>query len=981
MKKVILSLLSLIVGMSAMAQTTIYAAVETANSKVGEKKGVIYGFDSSNPNTITEVAFSEAEAFSYTLLHGILAGKTYYAVNNEETESGTNSIMVAYNCETQVKTTVCEAPSGLQGFAYDDDNNVLYALTKESTYDETTETTTYSFVLYTVDVVNGKFNKKTNVSLDTTLSTSAICYDGEGGIYIVKKAVHYKDDGSKDWWNYEFNLHRIDIATGSTALKEENIGLIKGTSYSQSLALKDNVLYYIDNTNLYTYNFADKTYTRLTNDILALPATSTGLCFEKSSEDPTVNPPVVPGGGDEANDTYKVKVVETWGDILGQDTGCTYKTFSYYNADNKLVRTAGYGKLLNENGDAVPDESATYQLERYTQYNYNELGQLTESWTEQYGVFDGEDLAYRESYDRINYTYDENGNLIHKDCVGEGCQYAYEYDAEGNLTREARLQLDAYDRDGDGDKTDYYDLWFITYSDFVNGKPTKAVCDGQFSNYQYNAVYTYDDKGRKIEEIQTNYSDVNTNKYVWTYEGDILVKYEEFKWKSTKTTDEDGNQVEIYDWKGTKYTEYTQEEGNPDRIKRVDWTWDEWATTPGWSTGSTYTVTENSEFDGVFAPELTIEMVADEINTAKLIITPPAVAQTQQVAFDIYRKGLVIGRVLSTDLAAYDNTTGTYFFVDENIPNGTYDYWVQTVLFDEIGETEEGKNVAIVQKQSFNVELPAVTEFEVTKVTHYDDAIYVDPYTGDTSTYSGNYATIEWKAPADAETMEKLGFVRYNVYQENMKAADNNAADGQALTWDFDFYENTSYNIYIQTVYKYGKSNSETKTLTINIEPKEIVYQLSAAQTDWSMDTFTKIEGEENKYELKYDEFTGEFKLYVDKDLFNCYTMGAYNPDIDENPFKINEDNLLVGPDTENPAMVIDNAYTDVTFTLTIDGDKLYLKMTGTDSGVEGINAENGLYNVYNYQGIRVLNNADKDAVNALPAGFYIVNGKKVVIR
>ena len=55
--------------------------------------------------------------------------------------------------------------------------------------------------------------------------------------------------------------------------------------------------------------------------------------------------------------------------------------------------------------------------------------------------------------------------------------------------------------------------------------------------------------------------------------------------------------------------------------------------------------------------------------------------------------------------------------------------------------------------------------------------------------------------------------------------------------------------------------------------------------------------------------------------------------------------------------------------------------MMGENVGIDAVDAENGLYNVYNYQGIRVLNNADKDAVKALPAGFYIINGKKVVIR
>ena len=79
--------------------------------------------------------------------------------------------------------------------------------------------------------------------------------------------------------------------------------------------------------------------------------------------------------------------------------------------------------------------------------------------------------------------------------------------------------------------------------------------------------------------------------------------------------------------------------------------------------------------------------------------------------------------------------------------------------------------------------------------------------------------------------------------------------------------------------------------------------------------------------------------------------------------------------------MCVTENYKNVTFTLTVEEGKLYLYMVGENVGIDAVNAEDGLYNVYNYQGIRVLNNADKDAVKALPAGFYIVNGKKVVIK
>lgn len=52
-------------------------------------------------------------------------------------------------------------------------------------------------------------------------------------------------------------------------------------------------------------------------------------------------------------------------------------------------------------------------------------------------------------------------------------------------------------------------------------------------------------------------------------------------------------------------------------------------------------------------------------------------------------------------------------------------------------------------------------------------------------------------------------------------------------------------------------------------------------------------------------------------------------------------------------------------------------------AGVESILDEpnDGLYKVYNLSGMKVLETKDKEAVNALDKGIYIVNGKKVVIK
>ena len=57
--------------------------------------------------------------------------------------------------------------------------------------------------------------------------------------------------------------------------------------------------------------------------------------------------------------------------------------------------------------------------------------------------------------------------------------------------------------------------------------------------------------------------------------------------------------------------------------------------------------------------------------------------------------------------------------------------------------------------------------------------------------------------------------------------------------------------------------------------------------------------------------------------------------------------------------------------------------VAGNPSAVEEIEAvgESDTVTVYNLSGVCVARNADKSVVNTLPAGFYIVNGKKVVVK
>ena len=80
---------------------------------------------------------------------------------------------------------------------------------------------------------------------------------------------------------------------------------------------------------------------------------------------------------------------------------------------------------------------------------------------------------------------------------------------------------------------------------------------------------------------------------------------------------------------------------------------------------------------------------------------------------------------------------------------------------------------------------------------------------------------------------------------------------------------------------------------------------------------------------------------------------------------------------------------------VTVDGEKANIDENGNyvveitkdteivisePSGIENINVEKiANNNVYNMQGILIIKNANAEQIDALPAGFYIVNGKKVI--
>ncbi len=63
-------------------------------------------------------------------------------------------------------------------------------------------------------------------------------------------------------------------------------------------------------------------------------------------------------------------------------------------------------------------------------------------------------------------------------------------------------------------------------------------------------------------------------------------------------------------------------------------------------------------------------------------------------------------------------------------------------------------------------------------------------------------------------------------------------------------------------------------------------------------------------------------------------------------------------------------------------GEYKFIIDNGDSNGIFDINAEsNDILRIYNIQGVNILNTTDRNAINTLSNGIYIINGKKVMIR
>ena len=762
-KKLTVVALCLLATVGAMAQTTGYAITSNANTK----DCYVFSFDISDPSVVepiwTDTVASEAAVLA------TLADSIYYAYMDE----GTGAYdFCSINMTTGTKTVLSSTSPGTgetwYDICYDVATQSLYGLRKTDTYEDN-ELASSVYQLCTIHPSTGRWTEFATLPEGIINTASAsyylgpICSDGQGGIYVMGANKWFKGSGMASFWSSYINLYRVDLATKETStIFESNEATVVKVTYSNivgagvkcSMEMHDGMLYIVGNNNFLTMDVATGAVTLNANKFAGEPV---GLCFAKSTADGTPapqEPEPLP------EDKRLVKVVETYGDHMGERGGqMTHKKISFYDGENRLQREATYGlSYTNE-----------WEIEYFKTYTYNEAGQLTATYSQKYGIHDGTDLAFIDNRDTVKFEYDELGNMVKKSMQADGYNMVYEYDAEGRLVKECKQMPDYYDQY----EGDFYNMWEITYSAFnAFGQPDSIHSTGLYDTDKYFGVYTYDEQGRKISAHTWTMADTTDVKMeTWTYyaEGDTAMIY----W--------------VHEWfwgfdNGERRTVYTYDNGNANRTKEQIQT----LVNGEWVNEITYAITEVSEMNPDAVATLELLEIAGGINGVDLIITLPEAAVTGTIAFDVYRHGILLTRLNATDAE-----NGKLTYADRNVKNGTYDYYVQTVLINELMETEEALNVSNVVTYTHYVELPVVTDIKCT-TARMEAGVY--------------YATIEWAVPADTTN---LAFQRYNVMLENMKAADNLETDGQATTWEVNCGYTGKVNLYIQTVYLYGKANSE----------------------------------------------------------------------------------------------------------------------------------------------------------------------------
>lgn len=737
---------------------------------------------------------------------GTSVGECYYAFG---TQYGDNyeeyQVLVSINMQDQESVTIKnygdpyrEGANTVIDLA--SDGTDLYALVANNYWSEELEDMVYSTNVAKVNTGNGEFETLGTIDAQAWGLT---WMDGE--FYVVTK-------GEQTGWSFLVNLNKVNADYTLTPLTNNTEVASNEMEQMHAVAAPDGCIYFFASATPFQFNTTTGAITKM-DDVTSYQSYA-GTTFTPSTKSGSTSADV-----EDAPTTRVITCTSTFGDYMGmaKDTDCTAQKLYFYDGNMKLV-------------SVIETATELYSVDQITQhynaYRYNEEGLLTAIDVYQYGLYDFGDRSMKPAAGGSTYTYDALGRLVEEN-LGYNI-IRYEYDADDNVAKEVHYAINSVNGSEKEGKT-------LVYSNYIaKGKPCTVVSshtDETLTGEFYEQTNTYDAQGRLVK----SYRECNVDRTIkvgsfttielvsgtfmqeehWIHEGNQLSLYEKF-------ISQDEESGELIPYLKTVYTQV-----NENTIGRQSYTafWMPGAETE-WYKSGTYQEDTYTEFAGM-TESTALQMVSaakseEGMNTAVIEFTVPQMAMfNTNIGFNIYRNGEFVTTVALMDCFEEDGNlklneeNGNLIYTDRDLYNGTYEYFVQTVVVanngggieplddvdDEMGvEANDylllcSSNIMSVE---INTELPAATDVKAIAAEKDDNDLY--------------HVTVQFTAPQGAEN---YGFLSNELLVNNAQIAEEVVTDNTIDKLHCIIGDQTA-TVYVITRYKYGKALSEKVTIDVN---------------------------------------------------------------------------------------------------------------------------------------------------------------------
>lgn len=518
--------------------------------------------------------------------------------------------------------------------------------------------------------------------------------------------------------------------------------------------------------------------------------------------------------------------VNDHGDFMGiAGTASNLKHFYFYDNQARLVRVADYGRDASK---------GSYSITNYDFYDYNAQGQLAWTYTRQFGL-------YKESYftfndhciDSTSYTFNEAGKLAAKQSRAETTTYTY--DAEGNLVEE-RCETAPNPSTGKGEL-----IYDRVYSDFIGPNlPKKVVSTSDsYDNCRYTEDREYNAQNlqTKMERYQLT-EDIDENGQPVTKRRDLVredVTYDETGFKTTQCT-----YVEVSEGLGLERSDslvYTRDENNSDIVYSQAYEYSDEVNVNtgeplGWQPKSTYYEYIYRKLDTSLSLPLEVQEIDGDLNNNKVTFKINSNLQAGHYRFDLYRDGILQHTADLSDTKAFDTQTGEYTYVDSILVNDRHDYFVQTVVTDELGQAEEPNVVSNLAEITNYVELPTVTNVHYNQYRQATAAeIAANGWQTGSQRVNAYFVNVTWDHISKADSL-KYGLRSYDFMigsdaspanreyiNETSGKKVNEGANGHESAWEVGMKSRSAtQTVDIQCAYPYGRSHYK-----LEVKMKEVL--------------------------------------------------------------------------------------------------------------------------------------------------------------